>query len=164
MVHLVHSVHLFVSVPRLRWGTHACRGWHTHISRAYFHNWLGCYCCEHPYPADVFTHSRSILWASPYSCLVLSLQDLHTFGWCPCALYSLYKVYIIESVYPQGWHLVAPHSANYTYIIITTIKIPAEPTTTRQLNFVHRDNDYCSKSLVSNCFVCEGCRNVKSYV
>ena len=90
------GVHLFISVPLLRWGTHACRDWCADAPAfleptSSKNSWLGCYyCCEHLHCADAFTHSVSILWAPPYSCLVPSLQDLHTFSWCLCALYSLY--------------------------------------------------------------------------
>ena len=111
-----------ISVPLLRWGTCACRDWHTDMPvflelTSFKDNWLGCYYCrEHPHNTDTFTHSGSILWVLPHSHLVLSLQDLHTFGWCPCALYSLYKVYLIENVLLQEWHLAALHCTHHIYI------------------------------------------------
>ena len=112
-VHLVQSIWLFIS------GTHACRDSCADAPAfleptSFRHNWLGCYyCCECLYHADALKHSRSIPWVPPYSLLVPSLQDLHTFGWCLCALSSLYKVYIIESILPQGWHLVTPCSTHH---------------------------------------------------
>ena len=112
-VHLIQSVWLFIL------GTHAYRDWCTDVPTfleptSFKHNWLGCYYWgEHLYCTNVFTHSGSILWVPLYSHLVPSLQDLCTFSWCPCALSSLYKIYITESILLQGWHLVAPHSAHH---------------------------------------------------
>ena len=79
----------------LGWGTHICRDWHTDVltfleSTSFKDNWLGYFLL--------------LLWASIlHGCLytfrecsmsdaILStstiLQDLHTFGWWLCALYS----------------------------------------------------------------------------
>ena len=105
----------------LRWGTHACRDWSTDAPTfleptSFKDNWLGC-CLLLPWVSTLHG-CLYIFWKCSVSTAVIStstvLQDLHTFGWCPCALYSSHWwVLIVESILPQGWHLATSWLAHH---------------------------------------------------
>ena len=75
-IRFICSVHSFISVPLLGWGTHACRDWHTDMRLCFWSlllskiiDWVVvCYCCEHPYCATLMPlHIPEVfLWVPPY--------------------------------------------------------------------------------------------------